>query len=87
MLLCWRNLLIFFGALGVAHSAHAHGIAGNRYFPGTLTFDDPAVADDVRSWITATSLFAVASEENRFEFGSSSGSRLAPTWAKLAKRQ
>jgi hypothetical protein len=26
-------------------SAEAHGIAGNRHFPGTLTFDDPAVAD------------------------------------------
>ena len=26
--------------------AHAHGIAGNRFFPGTLTFDDPAVADE-----------------------------------------
>ena len=26
--------------------AHAHGIAGNRYFDGTLTFDDPAVADE-----------------------------------------
>jgi hypothetical protein len=28
------------------HGAHAHGIAGNRYFDGTLTFDDPAVADE-----------------------------------------
>src|SRR5215469_2112101 len=27
-------------------SAHAHGIAGNRLFPATLTFDDPAVADE-----------------------------------------
>jgi hypothetical protein len=27
-------------------SVHAHGIAGNRYFDGTLTFDDPAVADE-----------------------------------------
>jgi hypothetical protein len=32
--------------LGGASSAQAHGIAGNRYFPGTLTFDDPAVADE-----------------------------------------
>src|SRR5215831_4802476 len=47
MLSCWRNLLIFFGTLGLAHSAHAHGIAGNRYFPGTLTFDDPVVADEL----------------------------------------
>jgi hypothetical protein len=30
-----------------ANSAHAHGIAGNRYFPGTLAFDDPAVADEL----------------------------------------
>src|SRR3984893_8368066 len=29
-----------------AHAAHAHGIAGNRFFPGALTFDDPAVADE-----------------------------------------
>jgi len=41
------------GALAVAlmasplsPAAHAHGIAGNRFFPGTLTFDDPAVADE-----------------------------------------
>ena len=26
--------------------AYAHGIAGNRFFPGSLTFDDPAVADE-----------------------------------------
>jgi hypothetical protein len=39
-------LLAVMAMLGSAHSAHAHGIAGNRYFPGTLTFDDPAVADE-----------------------------------------
>jgi hypothetical protein len=27
-------------------TAHVHGIAGNRHFPGTLTFDDPAVPDE-----------------------------------------
>jgi hypothetical protein len=27
-------------------SALAHGIAGNRYFDGTMTFDDPSVADE-----------------------------------------
>jgi len=27
--------------------AAAHGIAGNRFFAGTLTFDDPAVADEL----------------------------------------
>jgi hypothetical protein len=33
-------------ALYQPHTAHAHGIAGNRLFPGTLSFDDPAVADE-----------------------------------------
>ena len=28
-------------------AAGAHGIAGNRYFAGTMTFDDPAVADEL----------------------------------------
>jgi hypothetical protein len=27
--------------------AHAHGIAGNRLFPGTLSFEDPAVMDEL----------------------------------------
>jgi hypothetical protein len=26
--------------------AEAHGLGGNRYFVGTMTFDDPAVADE-----------------------------------------
>jgi hypothetical protein len=29
------------------HTAHAHGIVGNRVFPGTLAFDDPAVMDEL----------------------------------------
>jgi hypothetical protein len=32
--------------LAGADLAYAHGIAGNRYFVGTMTFDDPAVADE-----------------------------------------
>jgi len=40
------RLLISMVFLGYAHSANAHGIAGNRFFPGTLSFDDPAVADE-----------------------------------------
>lgn len=31
----------------VPNTSLAHGIAGNRYFPGTLTIDDPAVADEL----------------------------------------
>src|SRR5215470_15825698 len=106
MLSCWRSLLIFVGALGLAHSAHAHGIAGNRYFPGTLTFDDPAVADELLfdyatlqhpaevrvavdhcclSFVVASA--AAAEERAASTHGLSLGSRLAPTWANLAKRQ
>lgn len=33
-----------------AQDAHAHGIAGNRLFPGTIMFDDPAVADELQIW-------------------------------------
>jgi hypothetical protein len=40
------RLLVVVALLGGIHSAHAHGIAGNRFFPGTLSFDDPAVADE-----------------------------------------
>src|SRR5689334_12633262 len=41
-----RRPLIILAMLSAIHSAHAHGIAGNRFFPGTLSFDDPAVADE-----------------------------------------
>lgn len=34
-------------SLAATNAARAHGIAGNRYFDGTMTFDDPAVADEV----------------------------------------
>ena len=42
-----RVLASAMSALAVVPSADAHGIAGNRYFPGTLTFDDPAVVDEL----------------------------------------
>src|SRR6516225_3212506 len=41
-----RIVAIVVALLTCVHPAHAHGIAGNRYFVGTLTFDDPAVADE-----------------------------------------
>src|ERR1700687_6392459 len=40
------SLLMALAAPPLSQTAYAHGIAGNRYFPGTLTFDDPAVADE-----------------------------------------
>jgi hypothetical protein len=39
-------LILALSALPLSQTAYAHGIAGNRFFPGTLTFDDPAVADE-----------------------------------------
>jgi hypothetical protein len=39
-------LVLALAATAAAQSADAHGIAGNRLFPGTLGFDDPAVADE-----------------------------------------
>ncbi len=43
----WASTLAIASAmLAASQSAQAHGIAGNRLFPGTLTFDDPAVADE-----------------------------------------
>jgi hypothetical protein len=41
-----RIALIAVVVLALSQSAHSHGIAGNRYFDGTLTIDDPAVADE-----------------------------------------
>ncbi|HLX17676.1 MAG TPA: hypothetical protein VKS24_21005 [Bradyrhizobium sp.] len=43
----WAGVLtVILAALVSPQTAGAHGIAGNRFFPGTLTFDDPAVADE-----------------------------------------
>ena len=39
-------LIVALAAPPLSQRANAHGIAGNRFFPGTLTFDDPAVADE-----------------------------------------
>jgi len=52
-----RQKLATHAALGAAillacqaylqHTAEAHGISGNRFFPGKMAFDDPAVADEL----------------------------------------
>jgi hypothetical protein len=39
-------VLTALAGLAFSEQAHSHGIAGNRYFDGTMTFDDPAVADE-----------------------------------------
>lgn len=58
-----KKLMVLMTALACAQASHAHGIAGNRYFPGTITFDDPAVADEMI--LPAWSRTVVAGEEGR----------------------
>jgi hypothetical protein len=53
------------------HTSDAHGIAGNRYFDGTLGFDDPAVADEAILPYYANSAFPAqgsSTTENRFNW-------------------
>ena len=39
--------LLIVAMVALSHAAQAHGIVGNRVFPGTLAFDDPAVMDEL----------------------------------------
>src|SRR6202045_5535163 len=43
----WVRWLLAAAMFAVSHAAQAHGIVGNRVFPGTLAFDDPAVMDEL----------------------------------------
>ncbi len=48
----WQSIAQCFGALGIllaasATPAGAHGIVGQRFFPATLSIDDPFVADEL----------------------------------------
>src|SRR5271168_304164 len=40
------SLLTVLGVFALTPPASGHVIAGNRFFPGTLTFDDPSVGDE-----------------------------------------
>lgn len=43
----WPSLAIAAGLIATARPAGAHGFAGPRFFPATLTTDDPFVADEL----------------------------------------
>jgi hypothetical protein len=43
----WARLLVAAVMVAIPHAAQTHGIVGNRVFPGTLAFDDPAVMDEL----------------------------------------
>jgi hypothetical protein len=43
----WRLWLLATAIAIYCHGAQAHGIVGNRVFPGSFAFDDPAVMDEL----------------------------------------
>jgi len=43
----WTRWLIAAAMVVIADTAQAHGIVGNRVFPSTLAFDEPAVVDEL----------------------------------------
>jgi hypothetical protein len=66
-----RGVIIALLLLGGGSSAHAHGIAGNHFFVGTLTFDDPSVADEAIVPNFSTLNFPVEGDnatDNRFDW-------------------
>jgi hypothetical protein len=48
-----RNAVMALALLAPANLADARGIAGNRFFVGTLTFDDPPVAEKSHPLLSA----------------------------------
>jgi hypothetical protein len=49
-----QRWLLGAAVITISYAAHAHGIVGNRVFPGTLAFDDPAVMDEFELPTTTT---------------------------------
>ena len=43
----WLRWVLAVAMVALSHAAQGHGIVGNRVFPGTLAFDDPAVMDEL----------------------------------------
>src|ERR1700730_7976365 len=43
----WLRWVLAVAMVALSHAAQAHGIVGNRVFPGTLALDDPAVMDEL----------------------------------------
>ena len=57
-------------ALGAAlqNNAHGHGFAGNRFFPATLTTDDPFVADEMSLPTISTTVDSDGTRETDLSF-------------------
>jgi len=60
-------------AFTLAPQAHAHGFAGNRFFPGTIAVEDPAVADEL-------ALPTIASQDGETEYELEWGKRITPNF-------
>lgn len=59
--------------LAIAPQAHAHGFAGNRFFPGTIAVEDPAVADEL-------ALPTISSQDGETEYEIEWGKRITPNF-------
>jgi len=70
--------VLWFFALSIAF---AHGIAGNRYFPGTITFDDPAVADEFSFATNSYKRTDTLNPQKDSGSAISAARLLSPTWA------
>jgi hypothetical protein len=57
----------------IAPQASAHGFAGNRFFPGTIAVEDPAVADEL-------ALPTLSSQDGETEYEIEWGKRITPTF-------
>jgi hypothetical protein len=58
----------FFALVAWGGEAFAHGFAGKRFFPATLTIDDPFVADELSLPTVSYQKSADGSKETDFEF-------------------
>ncbi|MEZ5970390.1 MAG: hypothetical protein R3C31_01105 [Hyphomonadaceae bacterium] len=60
-------------SLCMASNTHAHGFAGNRFFPGTIAVEDPAVADEL-------ALPAASFQDDEAEYEIEWGKRITPNF-------
>ena len=72
----WARWLLAAAMVPICHAAQAHGIVGNRVFPGTLAFDDPAVMDELI-------LPAVSSSKNPAEGVDVTDNRIGGSFSRL----
>lgn len=76
----WAGLAIVAGLAASTRPACGHGFAGARFFPATLSTDDPFVADEF-SLLTVSSIVTPDNGGTRdTEFSSDIALRITPNW-------